>query len=74
MPSLILERRRASNEPDDGLGKVDVEIVADDIPLVLGAALLSKRRRNRAKSFSVRVLPITPSTLPVATSKAAIRV
>ena len=42
--------------------------------LVLGAALLSKRWRNRAKSFSVRVLPITPSTLPVATSKAAIRV
>ena len=41
----------------------------------LGAALLlSKRRRKRAKSFSVRVLPITPSTLPVATSKAAIRV
>ena len=41
---------------------------------MLGAALVSKRRRKRAKSFSVRVLPITPSTLPVATSKAAIRV
>jgi hypothetical protein len=38
------------------------------------AALLSKLRRKRAKSFSVRVLPITPSTLSVATSKAAIRV
>src|SRR5262245_38425938 len=39
-----------------------------------GEALVSKLRRKRAKSFSVRVLPITPSTLPVATSKAAIRV
>ena len=41
---------------------------------VLGATPLSKLRRNRAKSFSVRVLPIMPSTLPVATLKAAIRV
>ena len=41
---------------------------------VLGAALLSWLRRNRAKSFSVRVLPITPPTLPVATSNAAIKV
>jgi hypothetical protein len=54
----------ARHETDDGLGKVDIEIVADDIPPDI----------RGAKSFSVRVLPITPSTLPVATSKAAIRV
>ncbi len=62
------------NQSNDGLGEMDVEIVADDVPRVLGAALLSKLRRNRAKSFSVRVLPTTPTTLPVLTSKAAIRV
>lgn len=41
---------------------------------VVGAALLSNRQRKRAKSFSVWVLPTTPATLPVVTSKAAIRV
>jgi len=40
----------------------------------LGAALLSKLSRNRAKSCSVRVLPTTAPTLPVVTSKPAIRV
>src|SRR5271169_6088936 len=40
---------------------------------VLGAALLSKLSRKRAKSCSVRVLPTTPPTLPEVTSKAAIR-
>ena len=68
-----LEAAGASNEADNELGEVDVEIVADNVRLALGAALLSKWRRNRAKSFSVRVLPITPSTAPVATSKAAIK-
>src|SRR6478736_7597958 len=29
---LILEPAVASHETDDGLGKVDIEIVADDIP------------------------------------------
>ena len=41
---------------------------------VLGAALLSKVSRKRAKSCSVRVSPITPATLPVVTLKPAIRV
>jgi hypothetical protein len=39
--------------------------------LVLAPALLGKRRRKRAKFFLVRRLPTTPSTSPVATSKAA---
>ena len=68
-----LEAAGASNEADDGLGEVDVESQTMS-HLALGAALLSKWRRNRAKSFSVRVLPITPSTAPVETSKAAIKV
>ena len=42
--------------------------------LTLTAALRSKLPRHRAKFFSVRELPIAPSTLPVATSKAAIKV
>jgi hypothetical protein len=33
------------------------------------AALLSKVSRKRAKSCSVRVSPITPTTLPIVTSK-----
>src|SRR5215470_9264003 len=41
---------------------------------VLAAALLSKVSRKRAKSCSVRVSPITPATLPIVTSKPAIRV
>lgn len=71
---LALETAVARNQANDGLGEVDVEIVADDVPAGIGATPLSKLRRNRAKSFSVRVLPIMPSTLPVATLKAAIRV
>src|ERR1700680_192831 len=71
---LGLEAATARNEANDGLGEVDVEIIADDIPPCVGGSVLSTLRRNRAKSFSVLVLPITPSTLPVATSKAAIRV
>src|SRR5258708_19891862 len=33
---LVLEPAVASHEPDDGLGKVDIEIVADDIPPKVG--------------------------------------
>ena len=66
----VLETAVARNQANDGFGEVDVEIVADDVPPGVGGWL----RRNRAKSFSVRVLPITPPTLPVATSNAAIKV
>src|SRR5580693_6691707 len=40
---------------------------------VLAAALLSKLSRKRAKSCSVRLSPTTPATLPLVTSKPAIR-
>ena len=69
-----LEAAGASNEADDGLERWMLRLSQTMSHLALGAALLSKWRRNRAKSFSVRVLPITPSTAPVATSKAAIKV
>jgi len=40
---------------------------------VSGSALFSRALKKRAKSFSLRVSPMTPSTSPVVTSKAAIR-
>ena len=33
---LVLEPAVASHEADDGLGEVDVEIIADDVPLRVG--------------------------------------
>jgi hypothetical protein len=72
---VAVEAAMLRNKANDGLGEMDVEVVADDIPpCVLAAALLSKVSRKRAKSCSVRVSPITPATLPVVTSKPAIRV
>ena len=62
------------NKANDGLGEMNVEVVANDIPACLAAALLSKVSRKRAKSSSVRVSPITPTTSPIVTSKPAIRV
>ena len=71
----VLETAVARNQANDGFGEVDVEIVADDVPPGVGggAAQLAAEKSGR-KSFSVRVLPITPPTLPVATSNAVIKV
>src|SRR5262245_47915679 len=71
---LVLEPAVASHEADDASEKWILRLSQTISHRTSGAALVSKLRRKRAKSFSVRVLPITPSTLPVATSKAAIRV
>src|SRR6202048_5462785 len=70
---LELEARDTGNEADDGLRKVDVEIVADNVPLCGGSGAAEQVAENRVKSFSVLVLPTTPSTPPVVTLKAAIR-
>ncbi len=35
-PKLVLEPTVAGHEPDDGLGKMDIEIVADDMPADVG--------------------------------------
>jgi hypothetical protein len=67
-----LDAAVACNQANHRFGEVDVEVVADDVPARVGAALLSRLPKNRAKSFSLRVFPITPSTSPVVTSKAAI--
>ena len=71
---LALETAVARNQANDGLERWMLRLSQTMSQRVLGATPLSKLRRNRAKSFSVRVLPIMPSTLPVATLKAAIRV
>ena len=71
---LVLEPAVARDEPETASERWILRLSQTISHRMLGAALLSKRRRKRAKSFSVRVMPITPSILPVATSKAAIRV
>jgi len=48
---------------------VGVEIVADDAPAMVGAAVAKSASRKAAKSASVRVSAMAPPTLPVATSR-----
>ena len=62
------------NKANDGLERWMLRLSQTISHRVLAAALLSKVSRNRAKSCSVRVSPITPVTLPIVTSKPAIRV
>src|ERR1700730_2931285 len=46
---LVLEPAMASHEPDDGLGKVDIEIVADDIPPDVGGGAAQQAAEKARK-------------------------
>jgi hypothetical protein len=50
------------NKANDGLGEMDVEVVADDIPPCVGGGAAQQGVEKSAKSCSVRVSPITPAT------------
>src|SRR5580704_13782258 len=71
---VAVEAAMLRNKANDGLGEMDVEVVADDIPPCVGGGAAQQSVEKRAKSCSVRVSPITPTTLPMVTSKPAIRV
>ena len=55
-PNLSLKPAVASHETDDGLGKVDIEIVADDIPSdVGGGAAQQAAEKARRILFGPRI-------------------
>src|ERR1700746_3653516 len=73
-PEFAVEVARPRNEPNHGLGEVDVEVVADNIPPCIGCGAAQQIVEKSCKILLGRVLPTTPPTLPVVTSKPAIRV
>src|ERR1700674_679897 len=69
---FAVEAAMLRNEANDGLGEVDVEVVTDDIPPCVGGGAAQQGVEKTRKILFGPVSPITPATLPIVTSKAAI--
>src|SRR4030081_146662 len=71
---VAVEAAMLRNKANDGLGEMDVEVVADDIPPCVGGGAAQQGIEKTCKVLLRPVSPITPATLPIVTSKPAIRV
>ena len=70
----LAEQKWTQENIGDGLGEMDVEVVANDIPPCVGGGAAQQGVEKTSKVLLGRVSPITPATLPIVTSKPAIRV